>query len=367
MLEENFAFASPRGTITRWGAGAAVLFGMSGEEVAGRSLFEAVLVGDDGGWANLLEGKAKSARRMVALEFARADGQTFPCEVRFLPVVLADGLEFSSFSADLRAERPREESEELLRSRHPHVVELLEKADDGDESLDPDAPLAGLVVTFRSSAPPPAAADKRLEDALERTEREVEDIREPVTRLETQVDGLAAQIEQAFRAMAELRSDIELALTAGQDARQLAVDAQRDAGTTRRVLAALGTTGVNPNGDPDGPARPPRPGFDDAGVPMATLTLQGNFMELNPGFRELVGYTEEEFASARWPSNVDRARLEEHTELREKLAAGEIEGEHVDVAYMHSAGLVVELSGRMSLVRTSNAVPDHLLLTLDVR
>jgi PAS domain S-box-containing protein len=344
MLEENFAFASPRGTITRWGAGAAVLFGMSGEDVAGRAIFEAVLAEGDGGWRALLEGEADSAQRMISLELGRSDGQTFPCEVRFLPVALADGLDFSSFSSDLRADRPMDESQELLRSRHPHVVELLEGAEDGDEPVKPDGPLAGLVVTFRSSAPPPVTPDRRLEEALERTEREVEDIRAPVNRLETQVGGLAAQVEQAFQAMAELRADI------------------------RRALAALpAASGVNPNGDPDEPARPARPGFDDAAVPMATLTLQGNFMELNPGFRELVGYSEELFASARWPSNVDRTRLAEHTELRERLAAGEIEGEHVEVAYMHSAGLVVELSGRMSLVRTSNGAPDHLLLTLDVR
>lgn len=343
MLEEAFAFASPRGTVTRWGAGAAALFGLSSQEVSGRSLFETVLTTDDGGWRGLLGGQADSAQQAISLDFIRGDGQTFPCEVRFLAVPLADGLEFSAFSADLRADRPNEESEELIRSLHPRVVELLEAAG-GDGPVELDGPVAGLVVAFRASAPPPATPDQRLEEALERAEREVEDLRAPVTRLETRVGGLAEQVDQAFRAMAELRVDV------------------------RRALAALPATGrVNPNGEPDAPARPPRPGFDDAPVPMATLTLQGNFMELNPGFRELVGYSEEEFASARWPSNVDRSRIAEHTELREKLASGEIEGERVEVAYMHSAGLVVELSGRMALVRTSNGVPDHLLLTLDVR
>ena len=374
LLDESFAFVSPRGNVTRWGVGAATLFGMPAEEVAGRSLFDTVLAGgDDGGWRALLDGEGDSARRVVTTELRRADGRAIPCVVRFLPVPLPDGLEFSSFSSDLSADRHPEDSEELLRERHARVVELLEAEEGNTAPVELEGPLAGIVVTFRSSAPGLATPDERLEDALERTERvehEVVDIREPVTRLETQMGGLASQVEQAFKAMAELRLDIEKAMAAGRDARQLAVDAQREADTTRRALAALrpAAGGVDPNGDePAPPARPPRNGFDDSPVPMATLTLQGNFMELNPGFSALVGYSEEEFASAHWPSNVDRVRLTEHTQLRKRLAAGDLEGEHVELAYMHSAGLVVELSGRMSLVRTPDGAPDHLLLTLDVR
>ena len=375
LLDESFAFASPRGTVTRWGAGAASLLGMPADDVAGRSLFDAVLTSDDGGWRALLDGEPGSAQRVVTTQLRRPDGQEFPCSVRFLPVALADGLDFSSFSSDLTADRqgPTKEAEEHLRVRHPRVIELLEAEGDGEEPVELDGPLAGIVITFRSSAPPPVSSDERLEDALERAgraESEVVDMREPVTRLESQMGGLAAQVEQAFRALAELRSDIDQALSAGRETRQLAVDAKREAESTGRAVAALRSAagGVNPNGDPaPEPTRPARPGFDDSPAPMATLTLQGGFMELNPGFRELVGYSEEEFASARWPSNVDRARLEEHRELRERLAAGEVEGDHVELAYMHSAGLVVELSGRMSLVRTPDGVPDHLLLTLDVR
>ena len=373
LLDESFAFASPRGTVTRWGAGAASLFGLSAEEVAGRSLFDAVLVEDNGGWKALLGGEGAVAQRELTTTLRRPDGGEFPCTARFLPVALADGLDFSSFSSDLIAERPREEAEEHLRVRHPRVMELLDQGGTAVEPVEPEGPLAGIVVTFRSSAPPPASSDELLEDALARAgraETEVGDMREPVARLESQVGGLAAQVEQAFRALAELRGDVDRALASSRDSHNLAVDAQREAQGARKALAAVrGSAGaVDPNGEtPAEPARPSRPGFDDAAVPMATLTLHGNFMELNPGFRELVGYSEEEFASAHWPSNVDHERLEEHNRLRERLAAGEADGEHVELAYMHSAGLVVELSGRMSLVRTPDGVPDHLLLTLDVR
>ena len=90
LLDESFAFASPRGNVTRWGAGAARLFGMPADEVAGRSLFDTVLAGgDDGGWRALLDGEADSARRVVTTELRRADGREIPCVVRFLAVPLA--------------------------------------------------------------------------------------------------------------------------------------------------------------------------------------------------------------------------------------------------------------------------------------
>ena len=41
----------------------------------------------------------------MTTELRRADGREFPCVVRFLPVALADGLDFSSFSSDLGADR----------------------------------------------------------------------------------------------------------------------------------------------------------------------------------------------------------------------------------------------------------------------
>ena len=116
LLEENFAFASPRGTITRWGSGAARLFGVAADDMAGRSLFDSVL-GKRG------RRLARDARARVRLGQAggrppslrRSDGREFPCEVRFFPVALADGLEFSSFASDLTADRPLEVKEERLR------------------------------------------------------------------------------------------------------------------------------------------------------------------------------------------------------------------------------------------------------------
>jgi PAS domain S-box-containing protein len=393
LLEESFAFASPHGTITRWGAGAARLFGLPPEEMTGRSLFDSVLGSDDGGWRALLESEAGSASATIETQLHRSDGREFPCEVRFVPVALADGLEFSWFTSDLTADRPLEEKEERLRERHPRVVELLERGGADEAPRTVDGALAGIVVTFRSTAPGPVTPGERLEDAIvrtARTEREVVDLREPMVQIAADTDRLAARLEEMVEAiedlgrrveplerassapgtLEELRAGVAEAAAVANEARHKAAEAQRDALTTRRALAALRPPAAGlyaADGDPAEPARPARAGFDDASMPMATLTLEGNFMELNPGFRELVGYSEEEFASARWPSNLDREHLDECERIRELLAAGELEGTRVHAPYMHREGMLVELSGRMSLVRDAQGSPDHLLLTLDVR
>ena len=62
------------------------------------------------------------------------------------------------------------------------------------------------------------------------------------------------------------------------------------------------------------PTREPRHGFDDAPQPMAVLTLDGKFRELNAAFSKLVGYQEHEFVKAVWPSVHDRAVYKQQTE-----------------------------------------------------
>jgi hypothetical protein len=90
-------------------------------------------------------------------------------------------------------------------------------------------------------------------------------------------------------------------------------------------------------------------------------------MELNGRFRDLVGYTEEEFANARWPSSADRDRIDEQRALLHALTAGDAERGAVDSTYMHREGLLVQLGGRIDLVRSDAGAPDHLLMTLDGR
>ena len=113
-----------------------------------------------------------------------------------------------------------------------------------------------------------------------------------------------------------------------------------------------------------GPAnslRPAREGFDDARAAMAVIGLDGRFRELNPAFSAKVGYSEEEFREALWPSLGDRANLEDHRELMRAFRAGEIDDTAMDTTYMHKQGLLVPIAGQMFLVRDHKGEPLHLL------
>ncbi|HET8823370.1 MAG TPA: PAS domain S-box protein, partial [Thermoleophilaceae bacterium] len=122
--------------------------------------------------------------------------------------------------------------------------------------------------------------------------------------------------------------------------------------TARRPLLAKRDTG---------PARDPRPGFDDVETPMATIGLEGRFLELNGAFADLVGYSEGEFQQAVWPPVMDRANLDKHREQIKDMLAGTIESADVKTGYVHAQGLLVPIVGRITLVREGGE-PAHFLL-----
>lgn len=111
--------------------------------------------------------------------------------------------------------------------------------------------------------------------------------------------------------------------------------------------------------------REPREGFDDLPAAMATIGLDGHFMQLNPRFSEMVGYSEDEFRSTVWPSVVDLEHLKEHRRLMKLMLGGKLEETEWETSYVHEQGLLVFMAGRLSLVRDDDGEPRHLLFTVD--
>ena len=657
LVEARFAFADPRGRVTRWGEGAEDLFGIPAEQIVGQPLFEVALVGVDGGWGAFLtqeQGQCPPSRLEVSIN--RADGQVFTCVVYLVPVLLADGLDFSQFAADLGLDHG--DSLDAFKERHQRVLGLIESAARDGAHYAEGERLAGLIAMFRPSGDAPSSTGERIDEALtraERAEREVEDLRDPLsrvasefselrtclegvrerieeldartseagdtaaalvalessvgerlsavearppaeldaqalateverkiaerlelalahrldellplrvdealgTRMEEVVPGrieealgakmdealprrieealnaeiertLPDRVEQSLSGRAESSSPVDLdetvtrriddalpgridaalsgriehalsdppadleatvarrveealprhieeALGAGVDhvaaadleaavARRVeeALNARVDEALTARIDEALnarvdealsarldealngrieealparieealarrpepaatdtpgdvmpegidevvakrveeavagridealgaarqareeaeqvarelraGRSSSKPkplpigfyslDGPPEAPDRPSLPDFDDVPTPLATLSLDGRFMHLNGAFRDLVGYSEEEFASARWPSPAFTEHMGSQRELKRSLAAGELEEAPIETAYMHREGLLVPLIGRMAVVRDEEGVPDHLL------
>jgi PAS domain S-box-containing protein len=134
-----------------------------------------------------------------------------------------------------------------------------------------------------------------------------------------------------------------------------------DAVTRRAVLGEL-----RPKGEV-APPREPRRGFDDVTQPMAVLTLQGRFTELNPSFAKLVGYKETQFAKAVWPSVHDRAVYQEQTAQLKQMSSGELESVPFQSSYMHAQGLMVAVDGVLTLVRDDDGEPVSVLLSVNER
>ncbi|MDP9378036.1 MAG: PAS domain S-box protein [Actinomycetota bacterium] len=167
--------------------------------------------------------------------------------------------------------------------------------------------------------------------------------------LETGKEAQVAEGNKLNEAVAQL---FGAAAAAGAGARRPAEPNVRPLSPARSAKAA-----------PSVPMREPRAGFDDAASPRAVIDLSGRFKELNAGFVKLVGYPEHEFSNARWPSVHDRATLKEQEEQLRRLACGELESVQVQSSYLHGQGLMVLVSGELSLVRDGSGQPQHLLLT----
>jgi PAS domain S-box-containing protein len=113
--------------------------------------------------------------------------------------------------------------------------------------------------------------------------------------------------------------------------------------------------------------RAPRHGFDDESKPMAVLSLEGKFRELNPAFTKLVGYKEADFLKAAWPSPHDRRDYQEQQGQLRQLASGEVESVSVQSTYMHGQGLMVPVIGKLTAVPGEDGLPLHLLLEAEER
>jgi PAS domain S-box-containing protein len=209
-----------------------------------------------------------------------------------------------------------------------------------------------------------AAAASAAGDA-ERTGEEAGRLAEIAAVAEQQAELARQAAEAAAEAAGAARAAANEAEAAGHRSRE------SERPLVRFDAAPNGQTAANGNGhDPrrplfakrdSGPARPPRPGFDDAPHPMATIALDGHFKELNPAFTDLVGYSEADFAAAVWPPVMDRANLQTHREQMKAMLAGTIESAEVKTGYVHAQGLLVPVVGSIRLVR-EDGEPSHFLL-----
>jgi len=298
-----------------------------------------------------------------------------------------DGWRTAGTFVVLRPTEPTPWVEEELRAREE---ERAREAALAEASLtDPDPGIQGDSVSELEDA---AAVVARLISAMERIEAlergsaavevvrreaeaaraEAEEARERAAAAEQRVEELRGELASVAAAAESAQHEAEQARRAAEAEREragarvnevfhqiLEVAMRGGASEASRRTVALAPTVAGR------PAREPRPGFDDAAEPLAVLGLDGRFRELNPAFTRLVGYDEEEFGKAVWPSVHDRRAFESQREQLERLAAGELEAIPVESTYMHGQGLMVPVVGELRLTRDDEGHPTALLLAAE--
>jgi PAS domain S-box-containing protein len=198
--------------------------------------------------------------------------------------------------------------------------------------------------------------------------------------LRADLESLLVATNEAQVRAERATSESEAARAAAEDAAAAAVGAQARAEEAALQVAAAsrelseagdrlarGTQPARVNGlyrNTKSP-REPLPGFDDASTPRAHLDLEGHYRLLNPSFAELVGFSEREFRSASWPSLIDRDNRDAHRALHAEMREGRRDSAQVQTFYTGGAGLLVEVSGTVSLVRDAAGEPAHLIFELD--
>src|SRR5215218_8545509 len=255
-----------------------------------------------------------------------------------------------------------------LRAEIAEVRQIAEKAQSGIDAI-----LGEVALVRAQSERVVSDADTNRETVLS-GERRLEAMAAEVTFALKSLEEIKAGLTSAGQAAVIARREAEQAKKAAQNAGEGSKDNVTEVFAQLLGLAAKkGNSGVhrrpsNPGSKKPGPSkREPRHGFDDAAQPMATLSLEGKFRELNPAFAKLVGYQEHEFGKATWPSPHDRSVYEQQQEQLSQLASGEIESVIVQSTYMHGQGLMVPVVGKITGVPGEDGLPLHLLLEAEDR
>lgn len=345
-----FVLTDGHGAVSKWSEPADLLFGRSAPDVLGRSFFDTLIAAPLGPagerWRRFLAtGDAPCVRGTVELHARHADGHGFEVELVLVPVRLEEGFGFAQFLEDLHLELEPAQRLARLRARHPVVVRALHAALSPQPlRWDPAWRAAGTLVVFRPLGEAPwvqAERERRAqgETALAAAGGPIVDLRALLVDVQSRIDALAARFEGFEAGFAEARK----AGTAGREA-----EPAREATPARSQ-------------------RPRRAGFDDAAAPMALLDLRGHVHAINAAFSALVGYREDEFTKAVWPSAHDRGDYREQCDQLRRMAAGELESVGVRSTYMHGTGLLVPVRGELTLVRDAEGRPEHLRLSAQER
>jgi PAS domain S-box-containing protein len=104
-----------------------------------------------------------------------------------------------------------------------------------------------------------------------------------------------------------------------------------------------------------------RSAFESAAIGVAVVGLDGRFLEVNDSLCELVGRSAEELCALTWRDITHPDDLEVDGAVVQQLFAGDIGFYQIEKRYLHRRGDVVWALITVSLVRSSDGEPLHLV------
>lgn len=107
--------------------------------------------------------------------------------------------------------------------------------------------------------------------------------------------------------------------------------------------------------------------FDNASVGMAIVDLNGRFLQANPVFTNMIGYTEEEIKKTDFAAITHPADIDQNVEDIRKTILGEIPGFKIEKRYLRKSGEVFWGEVWVSLIKGIDGKPKSLIaIVLDI-
>jgi diguanylate cyclase (GGDEF)-like protein/PAS domain S-box-containing protein len=105
--------------------------------------------------------------------------------------------------------------------------------------------------------------------------------------------------------------------------------------------------------------------FDDAPIGMALVTPEGRWLQVNPAFCELLGYTAEELTNRTFMDVTHPDDLEVSIEHSRKQLDGEVDRLRVEKRFLRSDGTIVWVALTSTLTRDDDGGPQHFVAQIE--
>jgi len=97
--------------------------------------------------------------------------------------------------------------------------------------------------------------------------------------------------------------------------------------------------------------------FEHAPVGMCVVAMNGQFLQVNSAFCQLVKYSAEELLTLSWQQLLTAEDVAPSARTREQLERGEVENADVERRVLHRDGHILYCHVRISLLRDANGIP----------